>query len=74
MSLLPSTEDRIMYSAFSTTALSRESQVVGVDARPMRGRRTINDLRLAGERRQIEKAEYMPKRHGSWALYADETS
>jgi hypothetical protein len=51
----------LTYSAFSTAALPREPQVVGVgvDARPRRGRRTITDLGLAGEQRQIGKAEYM---------------
>jgi hypothetical protein len=50
-----------MYSAFSAAALPRALQVggVGVDALPIRSRRTITDLRLAGRRRQIEKAEYM---------------
>jgi hypothetical protein len=44
-----------------SAAPPRESQVVGVgvDARPRRGRRSINDLGVAGEPRQIEKAEYM---------------
>jgi hypothetical protein len=50
-----------MYSACSTAAHLRESQVVVVrlDARRAQGRRFFIDLGLAGKRGETGKAEYM---------------